>query len=106
MDNLEDTRYVDSISRLALVDQIVFENDLHRSRKLSWWCILWHLLNNDSLRVLIDTVSVLSRVWVALSIFGGEDIGSLLGLGLIDSQVVLIVIVLDNTLLGLLAVVN
>ena len=59
VDNSENSRDLDSVSWLELINKVIFEYNLHRPWKLSSWSILWHLLNGHDLGVLVHTVAVL-----------------------------------------------
>lgn len=59
MNDPEDARNLYSISRLDSINEIILQHHLDRSWELTCWCILWHFLNCDDLRVLVDTISVL-----------------------------------------------
>lgn len=96
------------VSRLAAVDQIVFEDNIDGARKLTWRRVFRHLLDGDGLRILINAVAILHRKRIIIIIFCRNCVVELaisLGICLLR-QIVLIIIVFDQSPLGILAVVH
>ena len=99
-----DAAHLNTVTRLAAVDEVVLEDDLNAAGQLTSWRIFRHLLNGDRLEVLEHAVAELSGKGVAVVVLGHEAIAFVdVGVG---RQVVLVVVVLHVSLLGLLAVVD
>lgn len=66
-------------------------------------------MNSDNLRVLVDTVTILSGERVVVVILGGEGVGAFVSVfsALCKAgQIELVIVVLDDSLLGSLAVMD
>ena len=69
-----DTSYLDTITWLHVVNQIVLKDDRHTARKLSGWGALRHLLNCDNLGVFVEAVSILVSQCVPILVTHRESL--------------------------------
>ena len=63
-----------SITRLNSVNEIIFEYNLNRARKLTRRGSFWHFLNGNHLWIFVNTVSILSRERVIVLVLSGHGI--------------------------------
>ena len=104
------TSHLDSVTGLDAVHEVVLEDDLHAARKLTWGCALWHLLDCDHLRVLVQAVAILVRQRISVLVFDWERLTAVgrlvLRVGAHLRQVRIVIVVADFALLSGFTVVH
>ena len=38
--------YLNAITRFAIIHEVIVEDHINTSGKLTWWCLLWHFLRD------------------------------------------------------------
>lgn len=99
-----------SIAWLNAIDQIILQDHLHTSWKLTGWRVLWHLLNCDDLGVFVQAIAIFVSQCISILVLDWEVLTAVCALVCLItahlSEVSVIIVVADLSLFGGIAVVN